>query len=62
VGHRDALGTPLLPYERKLIDAVTTQLIAKLGDDAHRSATRDGAALTIDEALAQAERVLGTAG
>jgi predicted ATPase/predicted Ser/Thr protein kinase len=62
VGHRDALGTPLLPYERKLVDAVATQLIAKLGEDAYRSAARDGAALSIDDALAQAERVLGAAG
>jgi serine/threonine-protein kinase PknK len=62
VGHRDALGTPLLPYERRLVDAVATRLIAKLGEDTYRSAARDGAALSIDDALAQAERVLGAAG
>jgi tetratricopeptide (TPR) repeat protein len=62
VGHRGALGTPLLPYERKMVDAVATQLIATLGEIAYLSASRDGAAMSIDDALAQVERVIGAAG
>jgi hypothetical protein len=62
VGHREALGTPLFPYEKKLVDVVAAQLIAKLGEDPYRRQAQDGAALSIPDALAQAERALGAAG
>ena len=58
VGNREALGTPLLPYERRLVDAIVAQLASKLGEDAYRIAAASGAALSIDEGLAEAERVL----
>jgi predicted ATPase len=59
VGNREALGTPLLPYERRLVDAIVAELVAKLGEEAYRSAAAGGARLTIDEGLAEAELVLG---
>jgi len=62
VGHREALGMPLLPYERKLVDAVATQLIAKLGAGPYRSAALEGAALSIEAALTLARGALDAAG
>jgi tetratricopeptide (TPR) repeat protein len=58
IAHREALGTPLLPYERRLTDAFAAELEAKLGAEGYRRGARDGAALSIEEGLAQAERVL----
>jgi predicted ATPase len=58
VGNREALGTPLLPYERRLVDGIVAEMVAKLGKEAYDQAAGDGAALSIDEGLAEAERVL----
>ncbi len=60
--HRGTVGSPLLAYERRLIDAFEAQLVAQLGEKAYRSAARDGAAGSIERALAEAERVLGATG
>ncbi len=60
VGNREALGTPLLPYERRLVDTIVAQLVAKLGEDAYRKAAGEGRALSIDGALAEVEGILGS--
>jgi hypothetical protein len=41
---------------------VGAQLVEKIGADAYGRAAEEGAGLSIDAALAQAERVLQTAG
>ena len=59
---RDVIPSRTTPWVTLSLIAVNVAVFlwsVTLGEDAYRSAARDGAALSIEEALAQAERVLG---
>jgi hypothetical protein len=55
---REAIGTPLPPIDRPVMDRTLTVLRAALDDDAFNRLYAHGAALSVDEAVEYALRIV----